>query len=121
MMQSMKKSIGIAALISALTFTFVFGIRIEHPKSGLKNALGSASSGLVVYKKASEFTVGDKALVTTKDENASPVLAIIRAVDKDKLEIQSGIATDTIDANAAYGKLIFMVPFIGVLAKAVGL
>jgi len=117
----MRKSIGIAALISALTFTLAFGIRVEHPKSGLKNALGSASSGIVVYKKANEFTVGDKVLVTTKDENASPVLAIIRAVDNDKLEIQSGIATDTIDASAAYGKLIFIVPFIGMLAKAVGL
>jgi hypothetical protein len=117
----MRKSIGIAALISALTFTLAFGIRVEHPKSGLKNALGSASSGIVVYKKANEFTVGDKVLVTTMDENASPVLAIIRAVDKDKLEIQSGIATDTIDTSAAYGKLIFMVPFIGVLAKVVGL
>jgi hypothetical protein len=45
----------------------------------------------------------------------------VRAVDKDKLEIQSGIATDTIDASAAYGRLIVMVPFVGIIAQVVGL
>ncbi|CAB4625175.1 unannotated protein [freshwater metagenome] len=119
MLSSMRKPIAIAALI--IVVAFAFGIRVGHPNSGLKNALGSASSGIVVYMKSNDFAVGNKVLVTTKDETTSPVLAIVRAVDKDKLEIQSGIATDTIDASAAYGKLIVMVPFIGVLAGIVGL
>ena len=119
MLYSMRKPIAIAALI--IIVAFAFGIRVSHPHSGLKNALGSASSGIVVYKKANEFAVGNKVLVTTKDETASPVLAIVRGVDKDKLEIQSGIATDTIDTNDAYGKLIVMVPFVGTIAQVLGL
>ena len=119
MISSMRKPIGIAALIIVLAFAF--GIRVAHPQSGLKNALGSASSGIVVYKKANEFAVGNKVLVTTKEDTASPVLAIVRAVDKDKLEIQSGIATDTIESSDAYGKLIVMVPFIGTIAGVLGL
>jgi hypothetical protein len=119
MIYSMRKPIAIAAVI--ILVAFAFGIRVAHPESGLKNALGSASSGLVVYKKTTEFAVGNKILVTTNDETTSPVLAIVRAVDKDKLEIQSGIATDTIDASAAYGKLIVMVPFIGTIAQVLGL
>ena len=119
MLYSMRKPIAIAALIIVLASAF--GIRVAHPESGLKNALGSANSGLVVYKKATEFAVGNKVLVTTDDEASSPVLAIVRAVDKDKLEIQSGIATDTIDASAAYGRLIVMVPFVGIIAQVVGL
>ena len=115
----MRKPIGIAALVIVLAFAL--GFRVSHPHSGLKNALGSASSGIVIYKKANDFAVGNKVLVTTKNESASPVLAIVRSVDKDKLEIQSGIATDTIDASAAYGKLIVMVPFIGTVAQVLGL
>jgi hypothetical protein len=119
MLYSMRKPIGIAALIFVLAFAF--GIRIAHPHSGLKNALGSATSGLVVYKKSHDFSVGNKILVTTKDEASSPVLAIVRSVNKDGLEIQSGIATDKIEASAAYGKLIVMVPFIGTIAQVLGL
>ncbi|CAB4908657.1 unannotated protein [freshwater metagenome] len=119
MIIAMRKPLGIAALI--LVLAFAFGIRVSHPHSGLKNALGSANSGLVVYKKSNEFAVGDKILVTTKDEASSPVLAIVRNVDKDVLEIQSGIATDRIESSAAYGKLIVMVPFIGTIAQVIGL
>ena len=119
MLYSMRKPIGIAALVIVLAFAL--GLRVSHPHSGLKNALGSASSGIVIYKKANDFAVGNKILVTTKDENTSPVLAIVRSIDKDKLEVQSGIATDTIDASAAYGKLIVMVPFIGTVAQVLGL
>ena len=115
----MRKPIGIAALVIVLAFAL--GLRVSHPHSGLKNALGSASSGIVIYKKANDFAVGNKILVTTKDENTSPVLAIVRSIDKDKLEVQSGIATDTIEASAAYGKLIVMVPFIGTVAQVLGL
>jgi hypothetical protein len=115
----MRKSIGIAALIIAIALAL--GIRVEHPQSGLKNALGSASSGIVIYKKSSKFSVGDKVLVKSKDETANPVLAIVRSVDKDKLEIQSGIATDAIESSDAYGKLIVMVPFIGTIADVLGL
>jgi len=119
MLYSMRKPIGIAALVIVLAFAL--GLRVSHPHSGLKNALGSASSGIVIYKKANDFAVGNKILVTTKDENTSPVLAIVRSIDKDKLEVQSGIATDTIEASAAYGKLIVMVPFIGTVAQVLGL
>ena len=119
MLYSMRKPIGIAALIIVLAFAF--GIRVAHPHSGLKNALGSANSGLVVYKKTHEFSVGNKILATTKDETSSPVLAIVRSIDKDGLEIQSGIATDKIDPAIAYGKLIVMVPFIGTVAQVLGL
>jgi hypothetical protein len=119
MLYSMRKPIGIAALVIVLAFAL--GLRVSHPHSGLKNALGSASSGIVIYKKANDFAVGNKILVTTKDENTSPVLAIVRSIDKDKLEVQSGIATDTIEASAAYGKLIVIVPFIGTIAQVLGL
>jgi hypothetical protein len=119
MLYSMRKSIGIAALI--LVLAFAFGLRFSHPHSGLKNALGSASSGVVVYKKANEFSIGDKVLVNTKDAVSTPVLAIVRGVDQGKLEIQSGIATNTIEASAAYGKLLVMVPFIGYVAQVLGL
>jgi len=45
----------------------------------------------------------------------------VRSIDKDGLEIQSGIATDKIDPAIAYGKLIVMVPFIGTVAQVLGL
>ncbi|CAB4752805.1 unannotated protein [freshwater metagenome] len=119
MILAMRKYLGIAALI--IVIAFAFGIRVSHPHSGLKNALGSANSGIVVYKKSHDFAVGDKILAKTTDDASSPVLAIVRSVDKEALEIQSGIATDRIEASAAFGKLIVMVPFIGTIAQVIGL
>jgi hypothetical protein len=119
MLYSMKRPIAIAALI--IVVAFALGFRVSHPHSGLKNALGSASSGIVIYKKSNDFAIGNKVLVHTKDEASSPVLAIVRAVNKETLDIQSGIATDRIESKDAYGKLIVMVPFIGTVAQVLGL
>jgi hypothetical protein len=118
MIDSMKRPIAITIIV--LVVLFSFGIRISHPHSGLKNALGSASSGIVVYKQTNQFSVGNKVMVRTADSASSPVLAIVRAVDNDKLEIQSGIATERIESKAAYGKLIVMIPFIGAFVNIFG-
>ena len=119
MLPSMKKIIGTALAI--LLIAFAFDIRISHPHSGLKNALGSASSGIVVYKQANDFAVGNKILFNSNDSTISPVLAIVRAKNEGSLDVQSGLALERIEDQAAYGKLIVIVPFIGTVAQVLGL
>ena len=66
----MKKYAVVALLVVVLGA--LFGFRVEHPSSGLKNALGSASSGIVVYKKANQFAVGNKIVINTQTPETSP-------------------------------------------------
>ena len=119
MLLPMKKTIGV--VIAILLIALAFDIRISHPHSGLKNALGSASSGIVVYKQSHDFAVGNKILFNSKDEASSPVLAIVRAKNGTSLDVQSGLALERIEDKAAFGKLIVIIPFIGTIAQVLGL
>ena len=119
MLFPMKKIIGV--VIAILLIAFALDIRISHPHSGLKNALGSASSGIVVYKQTHDFAVGSKILFNSKDAATSPVLAIVRATDGTSLDVQSGLSLERIENTDAYGKLIVIVPFIGTIAQVLGL
>jgi len=118
-MRGVRRPLTITLLVVVVAFSF--GFRIAHPHSGLKNALGSANSGLVVYKKTNEFNVGDKVLVNITPKDQSPVLAIVRASDASKLEIQSTTEKQSVDKEAAFGRLVFMIPFLGSIVQAIGL
>jgi hypothetical protein len=118
-MSHMRRPLAIALVFVVVAFGL--GFRIAHPHSGLKNALGSANSGLVVYKKTGEFKIGDKVLVNITPEDQSPVLAIVRASDASKLEIQSTTEKQSVDIDAAFGRLVLMIPFLGSIAQAIGL
>ena len=111
----------IAIALAILVLAFAAGIRVGHPQSGLKNSLGSAESGLVIYKTGSDFAKDAKVLVTTEEKDKSPVLAFIVAVNKDSYDIQSDASIVRVQKNQAQGKLILMVPFLGTVAGLVGL
>ena len=119
MLPTMKKIIGVA--LAVLLIAFALDIRVSHPHSGLKNALGSASSGIVVYKQSSDFAPGNKILFNSSDEAVSPVLAIVRTKNEGTLDVQSGLALERIEDSAAFGKLIVIIPFIGTIAQVLGL
>ena len=47
MSDNSKRGIVFAAIL--LVILYALGLRIDHPKSGLKNALGTAESSVAVY------------------------------------------------------------------------
>ena len=56
---------GIVFALILLAILFALGLRVDHPKSGLKNALGSASSSIAVYWHHSKISPGEKIVVLT--------------------------------------------------------
>ena len=111
----------IAIAVAILVIAFASGFRLDHPQSGLKNSLGSAESGLVLYKTGSDFAKDAKVIVDTQEQDKSPVLAFIVAVNKDSYDIQSDASIVRIQKDQAKGKLILMIPFLGSVAGLVGL
>jgi hypothetical protein len=114
------KKYAIVALL-AIVLGALFGFRVEHPSSGLKNALGSASSGIVVYKKGTQFAVGNKIVVKTQTPETTPALVIVRAVAENTLDVQSGTKAEQIKIEDAKGKIVLVIPFIGTILNLVGL
>lgn len=119
MSKTLRTRIAIAVVVVILTF--LGGLRISHPHSGLKNSLGSAESGLVVYKTGSDFTKGQKVIVKTEEDAKSPVLAFVIAVNKDSYDIQSDASIVRVAKDQVQGKLLLMVPFLGTFFGLIGL
>ena len=119
-MNSSAKKISIG-VIAVLVILFALGFRVGHPQDGLKNALGSAQSGLVVYKNKPNFTVGSKVLVTLDAPAKSPLLAFVMGNKADTVEIQAGTSVQSVKSTQVYGTLIAVIPFLGTLFGVIGL
>jgi hypothetical protein len=119
-MNSSAKKISIGVL-AVLVIFFVLGFRVSHPQDGLKNALGSAQSGLVVYKNKPNFTVGSKVLVKLDAPAKSPLLAFVMGNNADTVEIQAGTSIQKVKSSQVFGTLIAVIPFLGTILSTVGL
>ncbi len=119
MFSSTRNRVAVALLL--LVVLFAFGLRLGHPQDGLKNALGSAKSGIVLYKTGADFTVGAKAMVKISEPSPSPIIAYIVSTEGDNVQIQSGTEVVTVKKEQVYGKLIAVIPFIGSILSVVGL
>lgn len=119
MKSSVRKSSAVALLLLAVLYGM--GLRIAHPQDGLKNALGSAKSGLVVYKNKPSFTVGSKVLVKIESPAPSPLLAFVMGNKADTVEIQAGASIQTVKSSQVYGSLVAVIPFLGSILNVVGL
>jgi hypothetical protein len=82
-----KKGAAVIAIFAAL---FIFGVRVDHPKSGLGSALGSATTSIAIYRETTSVKVGDKVFsIIVEDKNTSITymladLSVIKAVPKVK-------------------------------------
>lgn len=100
---------------------FAAGIRVAHPHDGLKNALGSAQSGLVVYQKNPALTVQEKVIVRIEDPAKSPILAFVAANNGKTVDVQTGDVAFSVKPSQIYGKLILVIPFLGSVLNVIGL
>jgi hypothetical protein len=114
-----QKRIGAVALV--LVILFALGLRLGHPHDGLKNALGSAQSGIVLYKKGADLSTGAKVMVNMDAPAKSPIIAFIVKTNGESVDIQSGANVETVKSSQIYGKLIAVIPFIGQVLSFVGL
>lgn len=108
-------------LLAALVILFALGFRVGHAQDGLKNALGSAESGLIIYKNKPNFTVGSKVLVKQVAPAPSPLLAFVMGNTADTVEIQAGTSVQSVKSSQVYGTFIAIVPFLGSILSVVGL
>ena len=118
----MSKNIKVVgAVLLAMALLFFLGFRVGHPQAGLTNALGSAESGLVVYQKAEMYSVGQKVISKSGDQSLSPFLGEIAGVTGDRYDVGNGRFTESLSGADIKGKMVFVIPFLGVVLGWVGL
>ena len=119
MSDNTKRGFVFAAIL--LIILFALGLRIDHPKSGLRNALGSASSSVAVYWHHSTLSAGEKIVIVTDKPGLDPVLAIVNNVNTDYVDIQTDDGFQKVPINNVRGSLVMVFPFIGTILGFVGL
>ena len=119
MSDNTKRGIVFAAIL--LVILYGLGLRADHPKSGLKNALGTAESSIAVYWHKSEISVGDKVIITTKAPGKSPQIALVNNVNTDSIDVQIQGGFERVNLEDVHGSLVMVLPFLGTLISAVGL
>ena len=119
MSDNTKRDFVFTALL--LVILFFLGLRIDHPKSGLRNALGSASSSIAVYWDDAEISAGERVIVNTGKPNLDPVLAIVNNVSAEYVDIQSDDGFQRVPRSDVKGSLVMVFPFVGTLLGFVGL
>ena len=100
-------------LVLIIVLLGIFGIRVTHPQSGLRSALGSAKSTLVIYTHGNKVSVGNRAIVTTGIPGSDPSLVFIRGVEATSVDVQSQKILQRIDNKAVKGKLLLVIPYLG--------
>jgi len=114
-----KRGFVFAAIL--LVILFALGLRLDHPKSGLKNALGSANSSIAVYWHHSKISAGEKIVVVTDKPGLDPVLAIVNNVNTDYVDIQTNEGFQRVPIKNVRGSLVMVFPFVGTVLGFVGL
>ena len=117
MLRSKKTLIALAALV----ILYLLGFRIEHPHSGFKTALGSASSSIVLTQKSDSYGVGQKVVAASQSKELSPVLGQVTAVNGNSYSVTNGVFLETVEGKNISGKMIVVLPFFGYLLNVVGL
>jgi hypothetical protein len=110
-----------AAAIAIFALLFIFGIRVDHPKSGLRSALGGATTSIAVYRETTNIKVGDKVLADLNIPGKSPTLAFVRSISGENIDLQSDAEMERVQSDAIRGHLLAIIPFVGTILGAIGL
>lgn len=108
-------------ILASLVLLFALGFRIEHPHSGFKTVVGSASSSLVITQKSESYSVGQKVVASSASKDLSPILGQVTAVSGTTYSITNGTFLESVDAEKINGKMIVVLPFLGYFFNIIGL
>ena len=96
------------------------GFGIAHPESGLKSAAGSATSSVAIMRTGHNATAGDTVIANNPIAGQSPVLAIVASVSKNGYALNTDTGLLNVKKADVHGRLVLVVPFIGIVLNWIG-
>ena len=119
MSQAARRNTSITVLL--LLILFVFGLRFDHPRGGLSNALGPANTTIAVYLHGHEYKNGDKIIAKSEVKGASPAVVVVTNVGPDYYDVQNQKILERVKKKDVQGKLLAIIPFLGFPFQIIGL
>lgn len=112
--------LGVIGVISAILFglsTFNL-VQFVHPTSGLTNTLGSADTAIAVVGPSVDLE--QEASIVFHD-GPNNVLGGVITVEEGKVLVYTGQGQTVVARDLVIGRVLFVVPFLGVIAGLLGL
>ena len=117
-----KRRLFKAAIFLGVYFilTGPLGFWVAHPESGLKSAAGSATSSVAIMRTGNIATAGDTVIANSPIADKSPVLAIVASVSEDGYALNTDTGLLFVEKADVHGRLVLVVPFIGIVLNWIG-
>ena len=119
MSQTARRNITLSVLV--LIIFLALGFRMDHPRGGLSNALGPASTTIALYKHGHEAKIGDRIVAKSEVKGASPAVVIVMDVGPDFYDVQNEKILERVKKKDVQGHLLAIIPFIGIIFQFIGL
>ena len=100
-------------LIALIAILAAAGLRVTHPRTGLNNSLGSASSGIAIYWSGHNYSAGTDIIYASDDTTENPALGVIQHVDPTSYDVQNPKFLELVKKSKVAGHLIIIIPFLG--------
>lgn len=114
-----RKVRGLAIVLVLLAIAYLAGLRIAHPQEGLGTSLGTAKTSLVIYRAGDSLDFEDK--IIFKSNTGNTALGMVAGTNGQSAYVNVDTRFEQVGAEQVKGKLLSVVPFVGVLAGLVGL
>lgn len=92
-------------------------IQFVHPKSGLTNTLGAADTSIALVGPSIDLETNSSVMFVQDSEN---VLGGVIAVEDGKVLVYTGEGQAVVPRESVIGRVLLVVPFIGVIAGIFG-
>jgi hypothetical protein len=114
-----RKVRGLAIVLAVLLVGYLAGLRIAHPQEGLGTSLGAAKTSLVIYRAGDSLAFENK--IIFKSSSGNTALGMVAGTDGKEAYVNVDTRFEQVKQDQVQGKLLSVLPFVGVVAGLVGL
>lgn len=118
MMQN-RRLRNIVIVLAVLLLCYLGGLRVAHPQEGLGTWLGSAKTSLVIYRAGDSLKFENK--IIFKSSSGNTALGIVAGTNGTSAYVNVDTRFEQVGQGQVKGKLISVLPFLGVIFGLVGL
>jgi hypothetical protein len=106
-------------VLAVLLLGYLGGLRIAHPQEGLGTSLGSAKTSLVIYRAGDSLDFENK--IIFKSNSGNTALGMVAGTNGTSAYVNVDTRFEQVGQEQVKGKLLSVLPFLGVIVGLVGL
>jgi hypothetical protein len=109
----------VVIVIAVLLVAYIGGLRVSHPQEGVGTSLGGAKTSLVIYRAGDALAFKNK--IIFKSNTGHTALGVVAGTNGSTAYVNVGDRFEQVNQPQVHGKLLAVIPFLGVIFGVFGL